>query len=77
MTTQESDETAGQADLGNQYGDYNGLAVFKGLAHPVWTDRRAAAGKEQVYTATIGGAAPNPRPTNTTSSTPKAKNKKK
>jgi hypothetical protein len=27
-------------DLGNQYGDYEGLVSFAGVSHPVWTDSR-------------------------------------
>jgi Mrp family chromosome partitioning ATPase len=27
-------------DYGNQYGDYEGLASFGGISHPVWTDSR-------------------------------------
>ena len=27
-------------DLGNQYGDYEGLVSFGGVSHPVWTDSR-------------------------------------
>jgi len=26
--------------LGNQQGDYEGLASFGGLSHPIWTDSR-------------------------------------
>jgi hypothetical protein len=36
------------------YGDYQGLAVAGGLAHPIWTDARALALlKEEIYTATV------------------------
>ena len=34
-----TDETTVDADLGNQYGDYNGLSVVKGVFFPSWTDR--------------------------------------
>ncbi|HVH09226.1 MAG TPA: sialidase family protein [Gemmatimonadales bacterium] len=27
-------------DYGNQYGDYEGLVAFGGVAHPIWTDSR-------------------------------------
>lgn len=27
-------------DYGNQYGDYEGIAAFDGIAHPIWTDSR-------------------------------------
>jgi hypothetical protein len=55
VTSAPTDETGGGANAGNQYGDYNGLVVFRGLAHPSWTDRRAQSpgGKEQIYTATV------------------------
>ena len=29
-------------DLGNQYGDYEGIAALGGIVRPVWTDRRQA-----------------------------------
>lgn len=60
MTTKPSDETADQADSGNQYGDYGGLAVYRGVAHPTWTDRRTGTpgGKEQIFTSTIGQKKP-------------------
>jgi hypothetical protein len=55
VTSAPTDETASPADVGNQYGDYNGLVVYRGAAHPSWTDRRplAPGGKEQIYTATV------------------------
>ena len=44
-------------DLGNQYGDYEGLAAGGGNVHPVWTDRRQAVVdlglREEVFTATL------------------------
>lgn len=54
VTTMMTDETDGISNR-NQYGDYNGLAVFQSLAHPVWTDRRTGTpgGKEQIYTSGI------------------------
>jgi hypothetical protein len=56
VTTAATDETASPADLGNQYGDYNGLVAYRSVAHPVWTDRRAGVpgNKEQIFTAGIG-----------------------
>ncbi|HWX53072.1 MAG TPA: sialidase family protein [Verrucomicrobiae bacterium] len=52
-------------DLGNQQGDYEGLASFAGVSHPIWTDSRlnlaAASGcrtdlvMEEVFTATVNG----------------------
>lgn len=56
VTTAATDESASPADLGNQYGDYNGLVAYRSVAHPVWTDRRAGVpgNKEQIFTAGIG-----------------------
>ena len=44
-------------NLGNQYGDYEGIAAFGGVVHPVWTDRRQdvidLGLREEVFTATL------------------------
>lgn len=44
-------------DLGNQYGDYEGIAAFGGVVRPVWTDRRQdvidLGLREEVFTATL------------------------
>jgi hypothetical protein len=44
-------------DLGNQYGDYEGIAAYGGAVRPVWTDRRQAiidlGLREDVFTATL------------------------
>ncbi len=42
VTTAMSDESAANpfADAGNQYGDYEGITAFNGVAHPIWTDGR-------------------------------------
>jgi hypothetical protein len=41
-------------EIFNQYGDYTGLVVFGGLAHPIWTDRRTGERlNEEVFSATI------------------------
>ena len=56
VTTAPTDETAPGSDLGNQYGDYEGIAALGGVVHPVWTDRRAslpASLNEEVFTATV------------------------
>ena len=55
VTTEQTDETASDADLGNQYGDYNGLVAYRGAAHPVWTDRRSGVpgNMEQIFTARV------------------------
>jgi hypothetical protein len=52
VTTVTTDETTVDADLGNQYGDYNGLSVAKGVFFPSWTDRRDG-GAEAIFTAKI------------------------
>jgi len=55
VTTAPTNETCCGADLGNQYGDYEGIAAMDDLVHPVWTDRRTAveALDEEVFTATV------------------------
>jgi len=44
-------------NLGNQYGDYEGLAAAGGIVRPVWTDRRQAVIdlglREEVFTAAL------------------------
>lgn len=48
---------APSVNLGNQYGDYEGLAALGGVVRPVWTDRRQAVIdlglREEVFTATL------------------------
>jgi hypothetical protein len=55
VTTAPTNETCCGADLGNQYGDYEGIAALDGSIHPIWTDRRAAVASldEEIFTATI------------------------
>src|SRR6266568_5875190 len=55
IATAPTDETTPGADEGNQFGDYNGVAVYRGAVVTAWTDRRngASGGKEQIYTARI------------------------
>ncbi|MHB8958041.1 MAG: sialidase family protein [Candidatus Limnocylindrales bacterium] len=59
VATAPTDETccAPSVDLGNQYGDYEGLAAAGGTVRPVWTDRRAAVIdlglREEVFVAAI------------------------
>ncbi len=54
-----TDETccAPSVNLGNQYGDYEGIAAAGGVVHPVWTDRRQGVIdlglREEVFTATL------------------------
>jgi hypothetical protein len=55
ITSEQTDETTTGADMGNQYGDYNGIVAFKDVAFPSWTDRRSSNPilKEQIYTAAV------------------------
>ncbi len=55
VTTASTNETCCGADLGNQYGDYEGIAAFGGVAHPFWTDRRASVVSldEEIFTAAV------------------------
>jgi hypothetical protein len=51
-----SDETQPGADL-RQYGDYEGLAVANGVAHPIWTDSRDLRTlAEEIYTTRLAEA---------------------
>jgi hypothetical protein len=52
VTTAATDETLVDADLGNQYGDYNGLSVAGTVFFPSWTDRRDGR-SESIFTAKI------------------------
>jgi hypothetical protein len=65
VTTAQTDETESSADLGNQYGDYNGLVAYRGMAHPIWTDRRAGVpgSNEQIFTARVTRTADSARTT--------------
>lgn len=48
-----SDETGPEAD-GQEYGDYQGLAVANGVAHPIWTDSRdLSILAEEIYTTRL------------------------
>jgi len=59
MASAPTDETCcvPSVNLGNQYGDYEGLAALNGTVRPVWTDRRQAVIdlglREEVFTATV------------------------
>jgi hypothetical protein len=52
VTTAMTDETVAGANLGNQYGDYNGLSGYARVLFPSWTDRRNNA-REEIWTAHI------------------------
>jgi hypothetical protein len=52
VTSATTDETTVSADNGNQYGDYNGLSVDKGVFFPCWTDRRGNE-SEEIYVSRI------------------------
>ena len=52
VTSAQTDETDADADLGNQYGDYNSLSGLRGSFWPVWTDRRND-GSEEIWTANV------------------------
>jgi hypothetical protein len=58
VATATTDESGGAGvDLGNQYGDYEGIAAFGGIVRPVWTDRRQEVIdrglREEVFTAAL------------------------
>ncbi|HEV2415809.1 MAG TPA: sialidase family protein [Candidatus Dormibacteraeota bacterium] len=58
VTNASTNETTAGADLGNQYGDYEGISAFNNAVQPVWTDRRASVAgvanlDEEVFTETI------------------------
>jgi hypothetical protein len=57
VTTAPTNETCCGADLGNQYGDYEGIDAIGGHIHPVWTDRRMSVRRlhlgEEVFTAEL------------------------
>jgi len=52
-----SDETAPHAFkgfIGREFGDYEGVAVADGVAHPIWTDsRRLDTLREEIYTTSV------------------------
>lgn len=55
VSTEMTDETASGAEIGNQYGDYSGLAAFRNVAFPAWTARSDTGSitKEQIFTARV------------------------
>ncbi|MEA2557613.1 MAG: hypothetical protein QOG88_1151 [Actinomycetota bacterium] len=55
-TASSNEEHGAKIDRGNQYGDYEGLDAYGGVAHPVWTDNRSSLDPslwEEVFTATV------------------------
>jgi BNR repeat-like domain len=55
-TARSNEETGTNINFGNQYGDYEGLDAYGGVAHPVWTDHRASLPDrlwEEVFTARV------------------------
>ncbi len=52
LTSGMTDETVSGADLGNQYGDYNGLTGYANKFMPSWTDRRSG-GYEEIWSAPV------------------------
>ena len=55
-----SDETQPGADP-REYGDYEGLAVADGVAHPIWTDSRDLGTlREEIYTTALSEASLKP-----------------
>jgi hypothetical protein len=58
VTNAPTNETCCGADLGNQYGDYEGISAFDGVVRPIWTDRRASVAAvpgldEEVFTEAV------------------------
>jgi len=56
VTSAPTNETVAGANLGNQYGDYEGIDALGGTVRPIWTDRRDGGtvdGFEEVYTAAV------------------------
>lgn len=52
VTSVGTDETVDGANLGNQFGDYNGLSGIAGTFFPSWTDRRGNE-REEIWTAKV------------------------
>lgn len=49
-----SDETRPPAEVSFAYGEYTGLVVADGVAHPFWTDSREVRSRhEEIYTTTL------------------------
>jgi hypothetical protein len=55
VTDASTNETCCGAQLGDQYGDYEGISAVNGVVRPIWTDRRVSvqALNEEIFSATI------------------------
>jgi hypothetical protein len=58
VTNASTNESCCGADLGNQYGDYEGISAFNGTVRPIWTDRRASVAAiagldEEIFTQAL------------------------
>ena len=53
----EAQPGAAKGEHGRGYGDYEGLAVSAGVAHPIWTDsRQLRTLREELYTTRLTAA---------------------
>ena len=48
VTTKETDESTGNEDIGNQYGDYIGMTGYSGRYFASWTDRRGGGDRQNL-----------------------------
>ena len=54
VASNERQAAADSGPEGREYGDYQGLAVADGVAHPIWTDtRKIASRREEIYTTAL------------------------
>jgi hypothetical protein len=54
VASNERQAAAASGPYGGEYGDYEGLAVANGVAHPIWTDsRRLSTRAEEIYTTAL------------------------
>lgn len=51
VSTAQSNESGGNTNQGNDYGDYSGVAATGGVVFPAWTDTRANS--ENIFTARV------------------------
>ena len=58
VASNETRPGAAKGERGREYGDYEGIAVADGIAHPIWTDsRKLATLREEIYTTRLTRAA--------------------